>query len=81
MRPMVIGSPKSLESGPKYPGVTVQVAGIYGGFHPTVAAVQEAMRLAGASLQDLSTFYEDAAEGDEDNLLRTCQRWVDINVR
>jgi hypothetical protein len=53
----------------------------YGGFHPTVSAVQAAMREDGLPLQELSTFYQDAAAGDEDNLLRTCQRWVDVDVR
>ena len=53
----------------------------YGGFHPTVSAVQAAMREDGLPLQELSTFHQDAAAGDEDNLLRTCQRWVDVDVR
>ena len=52
----------------------------YGGFHPPFGAVQPAMRQAGIPLQELSAFYEDAADGDEDNLLWTCQRWVDIDV-
>ena len=54
--------------------------GAYGGFHPTVTAVQAAMRQAGIPLRELSTFYEEAADGDEDNLLRTCQRWVAIDL-
>jgi hypothetical protein len=66
---------------PKYPFIRVQVAGTGGGFHPTVAAVQAAMTQAGIPEQELSNFYEDAAEGDEDNLLRTCMRWVDVDVR
>jgi hypothetical protein len=78
---MRTGNLITLENRPKYPGVTVQAADTFGGFHPAVAAVQEAMRMAGAPLQELSAFYEDAAEGDEDNLLRTCQRWVDVSVR
>jgi hypothetical protein len=53
----------------------------YGGFHPMVAAVQNAMRQAGLPLQELSTFYEEAADGDENNLLRICQRWVTVDVQ
>jgi hypothetical protein len=71
----------TIEHGPKYPCVKVQMLKSFGGFHPTVVAVQEAMRQAGIPLQELSTFYADAAESSEDNLLRTCQRWVDVDVR
>jgi hypothetical protein len=56
-------------NGPKYPFVKVQVSGS-GGFQPTVAAVQAAMTRAGIPEPELSNFYEEAAEGDEDNLLR-----------
>jgi hypothetical protein len=55
--------------------------GRLGGFQPTVTAVQAAMRQAGIPLQELSTFYEDAADGDENNLLRTCLRWVEVDIR
>jgi hypothetical protein len=39
------------------------------------------MRRAGVPLQELSDFYADVAEGDEDNLLRTCLRWMDVDLR
>jgi hypothetical protein len=68
-------------SGPKYPRVKVQIVGGYGGFHPTVAAVQAAMRQAGIPVQELSNFCAEAADAQEDNLLRTCLRWVDVDVR
>jgi hypothetical protein len=81
MQPMAKVNAITIQNGPKYPLVKVHMTGAYGGFHQTVAAVQAAMRQAGIPLQELSTFYEDAAGGDEDNLLRTCQRWVDIDLR
>lgn len=68
------------ENGPKYPRVKVEVMGHHGGFYPTVTAVQAAMRSAGVPRQELSNFYQDAA-GTGDNLLRTCLRWVDVEVR
>jgi hypothetical protein len=43
--------------------------------------MQAAMCQAGIPLHELSTFDEGAADGDEDNLLRACQRWVDVDVR
>lgn len=81
MQPMAKGNAITIENRPKYPLVKVHVAGAYGGFQPTVSAVQAAMRQAGIPLQELSTFYEDAADGDEDNLLRTCLRWVEVDLR
>jgi uncharacterized protein involved in copper resistance len=71
--------PINFGTGPKYPSVKVQAPGT-GGFNPTVSAVQAALRGAGVPLQELSNFYEDAAEGGEGNLLRTCMRWVDLEV-
>jgi hypothetical protein len=58
-----------------------EIDGAYGGFHPTVAVVPAAMRRAGIPLQELSNFCAEAAEAQEDNLLRTCRRWVDVKVR
>src|SRR5664280_2843287 len=81
MQPMAKGNAILVAHGPNYPLVEVTMMGAYGGFHPTVFAVQAAMCQAGIPLQELSTFEEGAADGDEDNLLRTCQRWVDVDVR
>jgi hypothetical protein len=78
---MAKSSAITIENGPKYPRIKVQMIRTYVGFHSTVTAVQAAMRQAGLPLQELSTFYADAAEGTEDNLLRTCRRWVDVDVR
>jgi hypothetical protein len=78
---MAQGNAINIENGPKYPRVKVQLMGPHGGFFPTVAAVQAAMRRAGVPLQDLSNFFQDATAGDEDNLLRTCLRWVDVDVQ
>lgn len=74
------GQAIAIQEEPKYPRIKVQMIRTSAGFQSTVAAVQSAMRRAGIPLQELSTFYADAAEGSED-LLRTCQRWVDVEVR
>ena len=78
---MANGNTINSENGPKYPAVKVHMMGGCVAFHQTVCAVQTAMRQAGLPLQELSSFYEDAADGDEDDLLRTCLRWVDVDVR
>ena len=79
MQQMANGNAISIDNGPKYSRVKVQVPGPHAGFHSTVAAVQAAMRRAGVPLQELSNFYADAAEENEDNLLPTCLRWVDVD--
>ena len=76
---MAKSSAITIENGPKYPLVEVAMMSASGGFRPTVAAVQTAMRQAGIPLHELSAFFEDAA-GDGDNLLRTCQRRVDVDI-
>jgi len=81
MQPMARTEALNLRSGPRYPQVKVQIAGASGGFYPTVAVVQAAMRRAGIPLEELSNFCAEAAETQEDNLLRTCLRWVDVDVR
>lgn len=78
---MATGNAISINNGPKYLRVKVRVTGPHGGFYPTVAAVQAAMRRAGVPLQELSNFYQDAAEDSEHNLLKTCLRWVDVDFR
>jgi hypothetical protein len=81
MQQMANGNAISIDNGARYPRVKVRVTGPHGGFYPTVAAVQAAMRRAGVPLQELSNFYVEAAESSDDNLLRTCLRWVDVDSR
>lgn len=80
-RTMVNGNVIDIANGPKYPTVKVQLVGPYAGFYPTVTAVQSAMRRAGVPDMELSNFYQDATTTDEGHLLRTCLRWVDVEVR
>jgi hypothetical protein len=81
MERMANGNPIRIDNGPKYPRVRVQITGPFGGFFSTVGAVQAAMLRAGVPLEELSNFYVDAAEGKEEDLLRTCRRWVDVDFR
>ena len=75
---MANGNAIRIDNRPRYSRVKVQVTGPHAGFLSTVAAVQAAMRRAGVPLQELSNFYADAAEENE-NLLPTCLRWVDVD--
>ena len=55
MQQMAEGNAISIDNGPKYPLVTVQVTVPHGGFSSTMAAVQAAMRTAGVPLRELSS--------------------------
>jgi precorrin-6B methylase 1 len=81
MQQMAHGNAISIDNRPRYSRVKVQVTGPHAGFLSTVSSVQAAMRRAGVPLQELSNFYADAVEENEDNLLPTCLRWVDVDFK
>lgn len=62
---------------PHYP-VEVQLSGTDGNAFSILAAVDRALRAAGAPGKDLDAFHREATSGDYDHLLRTCLRWVDV---
>jgi len=66
---------------PKYPQVKV-LYNFYRGkpFPETVTEVQDAMRKAGVPEPELSNFYEEVADDDE-NLLGDCMRWVNVVLK
>jgi hypothetical protein len=72
----------TISTGPKYPDVKVRLTGFDDavGFYEVVAEVQQAMRHAGISASELSTFFEEVADDDETNLLANCMRWVSIEL-
>ena len=72
----------TIGTGPKYPDVKVRLTDFYDavGFYEVVAEVQQAMRHAGISASELSTFFEEVADDDETNLLANCMRWVSIEL-
>jgi hypothetical protein len=68
---------------PKYPHVKVRIFTFSQGhpFPETVAEVQHAMRKAGVPEHELSNFYEEVADDDDENLLGDCMRWVNIVLK
>ena len=72
----------TIGTGPKYPDVKVRLTDCYDalGYFAMVAEVQQAMRNAGISASELSTFFEEVADDDEKNLLANCMRWVSIEL-
>jgi hypothetical protein len=72
----------TIGTGPKYPDVKVRLTDFHDavGFYEVVAEVQQAMRHAGISASELSTFFEEVADDDDKNLLANCMRWVSIEL-
>jgi hypothetical protein len=62
----------------KYPDVTVQLSGQDGNAFAIMGRVQEALRKAGASVEERNAYYTEATEGDYDHLLQVTMRWVNV---
>lgn len=62
---------------PKF-NVTVRLTGEDGNAFNILGLVRKGLKGAGATQQELDTFYSEATSGDYDNLLRVCCRWVNV---
>jgi hypothetical protein len=63
---------------PKYPDVTVSLAGQDGNALAIMGRVSAALRQAGVSDEEITLFLEESTSGDYDHLLQTAMRWVDV---
>jgi len=62
---------------PKYPEVTVQLAGEDGNAFAILGRVSTALRRAGHP-EAANRFMEEATSGDYNHLLQTCMEYVDV---
>lgn len=62
---------------PKY-NVRVPLIGEDGNAFAVMGAVKRALRIAGASQDEINQYLKDAMSGDYDNLLRTTMDWVEV---
>lgn len=62
----------------KYPSIEVELVGQDGNAFLILGKVQKAMRKAGIAEEEIKQYYDEATEGDYDNLLRTTMEWVGI---
>lgn len=62
---------------PKYPNITVKLAGEDGNAFAILGRVAKAMQRAGIPTEEISAFRKEATSGDYDHLLQTCMRWVE----
>jgi len=63
---------------PKYPGVVVQLSGQDGNAFMILGRVRKAMHGYGVPREEIEKFVEEAMDGDYDEMLRTCMRWVQV---
>jgi hypothetical protein len=62
---------------PKY-NVRVPLIGEEGNAFAVMGAVKRALRIAGASQDEINQYLKEAMSGDYDNLLRTTMDWVEV---
>ena len=63
-------------TGPKYPGIRVQLSGRDGNAFAIIGAVTGALRRGGVSVEERKAFQDEATSGDYDHLLQTAMAWV-----
>ena len=68
----------TMQEGPRYPWVVVQLTGRDGNAFSVLGLVQRAMREHGIDPGEIARFREEATGGDYDNLLRVCMAWVAV---
>ena len=63
---------------PKYTEITVKLSGEDGNAFSILGRVSEAMKLAGATREEIDKFQAEATAGDYDHLLQTAMKWVEV---
>lgn len=66
-----------MKDGPKFPNVTVRLAGEDGNAFAILGRVRDAMRDANIDEKDIKAYLDKAKSGDYDNLLITTMEYVD----
>lgn len=63
----------------KYPDVHVKLVGRDGNVFSILSSVRDALFKANISTTEIDEFINEATDGDYNNLLRTCSKWVTIS--
>lgn len=63
----------------KYPEAHVALTEIDGNVYSLIGATKKALRGAGAPLEDLNQFVDEATAGDYDNAVQTIMDWVEVS--
>lgn len=62
----------------KYPHITSKLIGQDGNAFNLLGIVQRDLRRGGVEKAEVDAFLEEAMNGDYDNLLVTCMKWVNV---
>jgi len=63
----------------KYPEIEVQIFGRDGNAFAIMGEIQNALKKAGVSKDEISLYVKESMSGDYENLLRTAMRWVSVS--
>lgn len=63
---------------PRYPDITVSLAGGDGNAFAILGKVNKALRNAGVDKTEIDEYTAQATSSDYDNLLATTMQWVDV---
>ena len=63
----------------KYPEIEVQLLGRDGNAFAIMGTIQNALKKAGVSKDEISLYVKESMSGDYENLLRTAMRWVSVS--
>ena len=58
--------------------VKVQLSGMDGNAFSIMGRVQDALRKAGATREEIDQYFAESTSGDYDNLLRVACKWVEV---
>jgi len=61
---------------PKYPDVEVQLVGQDGNAFAILSRVTRALKAGGAPQEEVDKFWDEATDGNYDDLLNTVRQWV-----
>lgn len=63
----------------KYPEIEVQILGRDGNAFAIMGTIQNALKKAGVSKDEISLYIKESMSGDYENLLRTAMKWVTVS--
>jgi hypothetical protein len=58
--------------------IKVRLSGMDGNAFSIMGRVQDALRKAGATKEELDQYFAESTSGDYDNLLRVACKWVEV---
>jgi hypothetical protein len=62
----------------KYPNITVELTNQDGNALLILGTVRTALRRAGVPQPEIDLFFHEAVDGDYNDLLLTCMKWVNV---